>query len=215
MSKLKIVVIGDSLTSDEPANWATLVQARLPAVEVVTEAHGGWSTTSYFRERLAHEAFQRVPGDAGLCVVLLGSNNLFEAEGGSEAAIVDATEGVVRIVEHVQKLSPSARDVLLIAPPTVALKFVEPESLKLTRRIDRHSPHFLAKLSAAYRALAASKKWRFVDLFPLLSEDDYVDSAHPTAAGQLKLAHAITPEIEIWLNEQSCVTDTPLNSAPL
>ena len=178
------------------------VQARLPAVEVVSEAHGGWSTTSYFRERLAYEAFQRVPGNADLCIVLIGSNNLFEAEGGSDAAVADASEGVVRIVEHVQKLSPSTRDVLLLAPPTVALKNVEPESLKLTRRIDHHTPLYLNRLAVAYKALATAKSWRFVDLFPVLTEQDYADSAHPNEAGQTKLADAITPAIAAWLEEK-------------
>jgi lysophospholipase L1-like esterase len=197
-SRRKAVVVSDSLTSHEPTNWLARVQARLPGVELVAEAHGGWTTMSYFRERLAHEAFRNVPGDAELCVILLGSNNLFEAVGGSDEAVAEATAGVVRVAEHVRKLSPSAKDVLLLAPPKVVLTNVDPASRTQQRRIDTHTPAYLAKLGASYRALASRRGWRYVDLLPVLSDDDYLDAAHPNAAGHVKLAEAISPAIGEW-----------------
>ena len=194
-----VVVVSDSLTNDEPGNWLALAQARLPGVRLVAEAHGGWTTTSFFRERLAHEAFVNVPGDAELCVILLGSNNLFEAAGGTDEAVAEATAGVARIAEHVRKLSPAAKDVLLLAPPKVVLKKVDPATRTQQRRIDAHTPAFLAKLSASYRALAGRQGWRFVDLLPVLDDEDYMDAAHPNAAGHKELADAIAPAIEEWM----------------
>lgn len=195
----KIVVVSDSLTNTNLNNWLALVQARVPGVELVAEAHGGWSTRSYFREHLAAQAFAKVPPDANLCIILIGSNNLFEAAGGSDAAVAEATTGVVRIIDHVRKLAPSVSSVLLLAPPTVALKNLDPATANQPRRVDQHSPVYLGKLSAAYRQLAAQQGWQFADLFPVLSDNDYVDVAHPNADGNRKLADVIVPALTAWV----------------
>lgn len=201
MNPRHIVAIGDSLTNEEPDNWTAHARVRLPGVRLAVEAHGGWSTHSYFRERLAHVAFANVPADAELCVILLGSNNLFEARGGDAAAVLDAVAGVRRIAAHVRTLAPGLRDILLLAPPTVALRHLTPADRALSRRVDQQSPLYLGQLSHAYRELAGRLGWRFADLFPVLTEADYVDPAHPGPDGQRKLADVIVPAIAAWLDD--------------
>jgi len=194
----KIVAVSDSLTNDDPGNWLALMSAQVPGIEAVAEAHGGWTTTSYFKAKFDGVAFAKVPRDADLFIVLLGSNNLFEAQGGDDAAVAEATAGVDRIAKHVLRLSPGAA-ILLAAPPTVAMKKnILPEP-KPDRRIDAQSPRFLGEISKSYRALAGMRGWLFVDLFPLLGEDDFADAAHPNDWGNRKMADAIGKTVADWM----------------
>jgi len=191
----KICAVSDSLTSDAPDNWLALLGAMRPGLQVVAEAHGGWTTHSYFKSKFDGVAFARVPRDADLFILLIGSNNLFEAEGGSAVAVDEATEGVARLARHVLGLSPGA-DILLVAPPKVVLAKCRAEEPKPARRIDVHTPEFLKRLGDSYRALAARKGWLFADLLPVLSDADYVDAAHPNAQGNRKMAQAIWAAIK-------------------
>lgn len=189
VSYRKIVAVSDSLTNDEPTNWLALLGKKLN-VAVVAEAHGGWSTRSYFKDKFRGEAFARVPADADLAIILLGSNNLFLDEGGSDATVAEAVAGVQQVAAHVRTLAPKAR-IMLVAPPTVALKNNKLPTPKPKRRIDTHTPGELAKLSRAYRALAQQKGWLFADLYPVLTDADYIDAAHPNAAGNARIAEVI------------------------
>ena len=194
----KVVAVSDSLTNEDPCNWLAMVGRQVPGIEVVSEAHGGWTTTSYFKEKFNGIAFAKIPRDADLFIILLGSNNLFEAQGGTDAAVAEATEGVRRISEHLLRLSPGA-SILLVAPPTVALKNNVLPDPKPERRVDNHTPRYLAELSRSYRAFAARRNWRFVDLLPLLDEGDYMDTAHPNDNGNRKIASAIGRVVAEWM----------------
>ncbi len=185
----KITTVSDSLTNDEPTNYLSLL-GRALGVAVAPEAHGGWTTTSYFRERLQAEAFARLALDADLCLLLIGSNNLFEDAGGSEDSVRGAVLGVQRIADYVQTRIPGVR-FLLVAPPNVCMKNVVRTDTPEPRRIDAHTPVMLGKLSAAYRELAAERGWLFADLFPVLDDDDFLDAAHPTPEGNRKMAEAL------------------------
>jgi lysophospholipase L1-like esterase len=186
----KIVAVSDSLTNDQPENWLALVAARSPALKAVANAHGGWTTKSFFKEKFKDVAFARVPPDAAMFILLLGSNNLFEAQGGSDEAVAEAVAGIERLAAHLLGIAPRA-EIVLAAPPTVALsKNVLPDP-KPERRMDTHTPQYLRRLSRAYRALAARRGWRFVDLLPVLTEEDFADAAHPNAAGNRKMADAV------------------------
>ncbi len=192
----KIIVVSDSLTNDDATNWLALAAKKRPGITWVGEAHGGWSTRSYFKEKFDGVAFARVPADADTLIVLIGSNNLFEAGGGSDEAVAEATAGVEKIVEHVRKLSPTLRTVLLVAPPTVALKNRVGEDPKAGRRVDDESPKYLEKLGRSYEALAKSKGWLFADLFPVLDENDFLDVSHPTPGGNEKVAATILSALD-------------------
>jgi len=190
----RLLVIGDSLTYDAADNWVRVLAGRLPGVEPYIEAHGGWTTRSYFKPKFDGVAFANVPERFDLLCLLLGSNNLFEAGGGSDAAVAEAVDGIEAIAAHVLARSPVA-GVVLIAPPTVALCHYDPPPPAQERRISVDSPAWLARLGAAYRALAGRRGWGFVDLYPVLGEADFTDAAHPTAAGQAKMADAIEPAV--------------------
>jgi|GEM_PF-2011308 len=193
MKLKKITTVSDSLTNSDPHNWIALVGKEL-GVATQPEAHGGWTTTSYFRERLQHEAWANLPADADLCIILIGSNDLFEDAGGSEKSVQAAVAGVQKLAAHVETKSPGVR-FMLAAPPIVCLKNVKVENSLPQRRIDQYTPAMLARLSQAYRELAARKGWLFVDLQPVLSEDDFVDSAHPNNEGNRKIAAAVVRAI--------------------
>jgi lysophospholipase L1-like esterase len=194
LSLKKIVAVSDSLTNEEPDNYLALLGARLQ-VSVVANAFGGWTTTSFFRDRFKDIAFAKIPHDADLFLLLLGSNNQFEAAGGTEASIADAVAGVQKLAAHLLTFSPTAQ-FLLVAPPTVILeKNVLPTPLPV-RRIDRQSPAILAQLSQAYRALAQARQWLFVDLYPVLGADDFMDACHPNPAGNRKIVEVIAPVLE-------------------
>jgi hypothetical protein len=189
-AKVKVVAVSDSLTNDKPENWLALLGGMDPRLLVVAEAHGGWTTHSYFKSKFDGIAFAKVPRDADVFILLLGSNNLFEAGGGSDAAVEEATAGIERIAAHVLGLSPKAKFVLA-APPNVCLKNYKVETPKPPRRMEPETPAYLQKLGRSYRALADRRGWRFVDLFPLLGDEDFVDAAHPGPAGNRKMAEAI------------------------
>jgi lysophospholipase L1-like esterase len=188
--RLKVCAVSDSLTNEGPDNWLGMVAAADERIIPVAEAHGGWTTRSYFKSKFDGVAFAKAPSDADVFIILLGSNNLFEAEGGSDAAVAEAVEGVRKVAEHVLKISPRA-GIVLAAPPTVCLRNNHNPTPKPTRRIDDSSPAYLAKLSTAYRDLAAREGWKFVDLYPLLSDSDFLDAAHPNERGNRKIAEAI------------------------
>ena len=190
-----VCAISDSLTNDDPGNWLGLLAAGAPGLRVVAEAHGGWTTRSYFKtKKFGRLLFARVPADTDLFILLLGSNNLFEAEGGSDAAVEEACRGIVRVAKRALRLSPGA-EVMLAAPPTVALKNVERyDGPKPKRRIDSQSPFYLEKLSRSYRKLAMKQGWYFVDLFPVLNDRDFVDGAHPGPGGAAMAGrHSVQP----------------------
>ena len=185
---MKVCVISDSLTNEDPENWVAQLAAMSPDIDVTCEAHGGWTTNSYFKSKFHGVAFAAVPSGVDLFIVLIGSNNLFEDHGGSDASVREATEGVVRIVNRVSSDLPGA-GILLAAPPTVVVenavyRIKEPES----RRIGQHTPRYLARLSESYRRLAADRGWHFVDLFPVLAAEDFLDAAHPSGCGHKKIA---------------------------
>jgi lysophospholipase L1-like esterase len=186
----KIVAVSDSLTNDRPDNWLALLGTKLPKAMMVANAYGGWTTETFFKERFKDVAFAKIPRDAGLFIILLGSNNLFEDAGGSDASVNEATNGVQRLAKHLLSLSPGAR-IMLVAPPTVALKNNHLPDPKPARRIDAQTPEYLSKLSKSYRTLAARQGWFFADLFPVLDQRDFVDAAHPGKAGNRKIADTI------------------------
>ncbi|MGD0897339.1 MAG: SGNH/GDSL hydrolase family protein [Thermoguttaceae bacterium] len=186
----KIVAVSDSLTNNGPDNWLALLAKKSPEIRVVAEAHGGWTTKSYFKPKFADVAFAKVPRDADLFILLLGSNNLFEAGGGSDEAVREATEGIEQIAAHLLKISSGAK-IVLVAPPNVCLKNYKVETPKPTRRMEPDTPQYLQKLGQSYRALAQRKSWRFIDLFPVLGDDDFIDAAHPGKTGNQKMAAAI------------------------
>lgn len=186
-----LVAVGDSLTNDEPDNWLQVLARSRGGVRAVAEAHGGWTTRSYFKDKFEGVAFASLPPHADVCVILIGSNNLFEAGGGSEAAIEEACAGVERIAGVVRERCGCGRFVLA-APPSVCLPNVEMEAQAgQERRIEPSTPEWIRRLGDAYRELAAERGWEFVDLFPLLGDEDFVDAAHPTAEGQRTMAGAI------------------------
>ena len=184
-----ITTVSDSLTNDEPTNWLALLGRDL-GIRTVAEAHGGWTTKSYFKSKFDGVAFANLPADADLCIILIGSNNLFEDGGGSQRSIDEAVAGVQRIAAHVVTIAPNVR-FMLAAPPIVCMRNVKPEDPKPQRRIDSQTPEMLRRLSAAYRDLARRRGWLFVDLQPVLTDDDYVDGAHPGDDGNRKIAAAI------------------------
>ena len=185
----KIVAVSDSLTNDQPDNWLALLGAKCPGCAMISNSYGGWTTKSFFKEKFRDIAFANIPPDAAVFILLLGSNNLFEAQGGSDAAVQEATEGVDRLAAHLLTMSPGA-EILLAAPPGVVVSRERLTEPKPERRIDAYTPGFLAKLSDSYRHLAARRGWRFVDLLPLLAENDFADAAHPNKEGNRKMAEA-------------------------
>jgi len=188
--KIKLCAVSDSLTNDRNDNWLAMLAAADGPIVPLAEAHGGWTTRSYFKDKFAGVAFANVPPDADVLVVLLGSNNLWEAGGGSDQAVAEALDGVERVADLALSIAPAAQ-VVLAAPPSVALRKNVLGEPKPQRRIDAHSPLYLRKLSDAYRALARRRGWRFVDLFPLLDEVDFVDACHPNERGNRKIAAAM------------------------
>jgi len=195
-----VVVISDSLTNDEPDNWLAAVARVRPRLTVIGEAHGGWSTNSYFKAKFDGVAWARLPDHADVAIILLGSNNLFEDGGGSDAAVADAVEGVQKIEAFLRRRYPNM-SVILTAPPTCV-----PERAPAPagdRYVAAHSPRFIEKLGNEYRALAARRGWGFVDLFPVLvAPDDYHDLSHPNAQGNQKIAEAMLPAIDARMPQQ-------------
>lgn len=185
----KIVAVSDSLTGERPENWLALLGARFPGCTMVSNSYGGWTTRSFFKDKFKDVAFAKIPSDAMMFILLLGSNNLFEAQGGNDEAVREATEGIERLAAHLLRMSPGA-EIVLAAPPGVALRHNKLPDPKPERRIDDHTPGFLAKLSRSYRELAARRGWRFVDLFAVLREEDFADAAHPNREGNRKMAEA-------------------------
>lgn len=186
----KIVAVSDSLTNERPDNWLAMVQARSPRIRTISNAHGGWTTKSFFKHKFRDIAFRNIPPDASVVILLLGSNNLFEAGGGSDAALAEAVEGVYRLFERIRGLAPGAR-FLLAAPPTVVVSREAQRTPKAPRRIDKQSPLYLERLSRAYERLARCLGMAYVNLYPLLGEEDFADAAHPNEAGNRKIADAM------------------------
>jgi len=188
--KMKITVISDSLTNDEPENWLSLLPDMAPGITVAANAHGGWTTHSFFKEKFRDAAFTRVEPDTDVFILLVGSNNIFEDFGGSDEAVRLAVAGVERIAGRALALAPRA-GVLLAAPPNVALANVQFQMTTPPRRILPETPFFLAELGAEYQRLAGRRGWMFVNLFPLLEDVDFADAAHPNPAGNRKIAAAV------------------------
>jgi lysophospholipase L1-like esterase len=192
-----VVAVSDSLTNEEPTNWLAMLGVMRPDIRVVAEAHGGWTTKSYFKAKFDGVAWASLPERADVAIILLGSNNLFEDRGGSDASVQEAVDGVQKIEAYLRAKYPHVR-VILAAPPTcVPERWTDRTG---DRRIDEHSPKYLGKLSDAYRQLAARRGWEFVDLYPLLeSPGDFVDAAHATEQANRKIAAAIGQAVNTLL----------------
>ena len=193
----KVVAVSDSLTNTQEDNWLAAMGRQVPGIQVIANAFGGWTTRSYFKDKFRDIAFAAVPEDAELFVLLLGSNNLFEDGGGSDASVAEAADGVLKLAAHLKTLAPGA-EFVLVAPPRVAMKNNQLAEPRPARRIDAQTPQFLKRLGEAYRSLARERGWRFVDLYPVLEEDDFVDAAHPGPAGNQKIATAIGSVVKDW-----------------
>jgi len=185
-----VTVVGDSLSNTEPDNWVALVAQSRPDLHFTVEAHGGWTTHSYFKPKFDGIAFAQIPAHVDLFILLLGSNNLFEDQGGRDATLVAITDGIRRIADHLTTRSPQAQ-FLLVAPPTVCLRNNTSATRQPDRLIADHTPHYLRQLGQHYRQLATNNGWEFVDLYPLLTDDDFLDVAHPNPSGNRKIAQAI------------------------
>ena len=196
----RVLVVSDSLTNEEAGNWFMRWSRMGEGFEPFVEAHGGWSTHSYFREKFDGVAFANVPERFDVLVILIGSNNLFEAGGGSDEAVEEAAAGVERIAAHVLQ-DREGVEVVLIAPPTV-VPARGGDAPDAARRLDATSPGYLRKLGERYRALATRRGWRFVDLFPVLDENDFSDAAHPHDEGNRKVAEHVWEELHRQVTAQ-------------
>jgi lysophospholipase L1-like esterase len=189
-----VLAVSDSLTNDQATNWLAVLGGMRRDIRTVAEAHGGWTTKSYFKKKFDGVAWAALPERADVAIILIGSNNLFEDRGGSDASVKEAVDGVEKIEAHLRARYPRVQ-VVLAAPPTcVPERWTDRTS---DRRIDVHSPKYLGKLSEAYRRLAGRRGWEFVDLFPLLEGPaDFVDAAHPTAEANRRIAAEIRQAVD-------------------
>ena len=184
-----VVAVSDSLTNNGPTNWLAVLGDMRPDIHTVAEAHGGWTTKSYFKAKFDGMAWAALPERADVAIILMGSNNLFEDRGGSNASVQEAVDGVQKIEAHLRGKYPHVK-IILAAPPTcVPQRWTDRTS---DRRIDDHSPKCLGRLSEEYRRLAGRRGWGFVDLYRLLeAPDDFSDAAHPAAQANREIAAAM------------------------
>jgi hypothetical protein len=116
-TKPVVVAVSDSLTNEEPTNWLAMLGVMRPDIRVVAEAHGGWTTKSYFKAKFDGVAWASLPERADVAIILIGSNNLFEDRGGSDASVQEAVDGVQKIEAYLRAKYPDVR-IILVAPPT-------------------------------------------------------------------------------------------------
>ncbi|MBD3317230.1 MAG: hypothetical protein GF344_15695 [Chitinivibrionales bacterium] len=196
---IRINAIGDSLLSDAPEGWLQQLAARYSHIEFVGESHPGWSTISFFKPHFSQKVFNRIVPPADAVIALAGSNDLFEDDGGGVASVRQATSGIKKLIVHMLERCPSAQAVIM-APPTVALCNQKEPQPRGGRCIHAQTPLWLAKLSESYRELAQNEGWTYINLFPLLQDSDFIDTAHPNEKGHAKIATAVETALSDFLS---------------
>lgn len=199
-----IVFLGDSLTAADglPPQQRFLgrLAARFPDRRFDNQGRNGWSTGAYLRRW--DEVAPTLPEDAGLVVVMLGSNDLREY--GHDDDTLDGL--ITRMTELLQRVADRAprADRAIAAPPQMEID-------QLTAPIrevgfgDRTNP-LLRAMADRYRDLAGGLGLGFVDLSACLDRPAEptdappltTDGAHPNAEGYQRLADPLGD----WLGER-------------
>jgi lysophospholipase L1-like esterase len=187
-SKTKVVCIGDSITLGEGVekeeNFVSLLGAGNSRWETVNRGRSGWSTSAYLDGRQA--VISAIPADAGMILVLLGTND----------ARTDRTEGTAaRVARQIDQLTDliheraSKAEIVLMTPMNL---FPANLSERLRRAgYGEESPLYVKLIGDALLDLANRKGYRSVDLYPVVTAGNTVDGVHPNAAGHRQIRDAI------------------------
>lgn len=146
-------------------------------------------TTATMRERVNESVIALQPRNL---VMLMGINDLNQGVAPEEAA-----ENIRAIIQQVKEKSPQTNIVLQAVYPTD----IKRESFYEPLHIFADNDKVLA-LNALLKQIAAEEQVRYVDLMPILADengylrDDYTyDGVHPSAAGFLAIRDMIIPEL--------------------
>lgn len=193
-SRANVVCIGDSITLGEGVNgkenFVSLLGASQSGWRMVNLARSGWSTSTYLARR--QEVVSAVPPDATLILVLLGTNDV------RERATSDIAGAVVRRLDELTDLfggrAPGA-EIVLMAPPNV---YPSRLSARLRRAgFDETSPYHLKLVGDGIRQLAIRKRYRYVDLYAVVTDRNTLDGVHPSAAGHRQISNAILSAVQV------------------
>ena len=189
----KLVCVGDSITAGESVTPDQCYVGRLKAkaaaagvkLDVAADGRSGWTTGDFLAHAKAVVA--KVPADATVVTILLGTNDARSAD--SPEKVADrAADHVTKLIALYHAKAPRATFVL-VGPPAVDVARLTPRLRKAD--YGARTPPALTAIRAAYKAAAERLGARFVDLSAVPSAGHTVDGVHPDPAGHAEIADAV------------------------
>jgi acyl-CoA thioesterase-1 len=187
-----IIVFGDSLTAggalptaEKSQLWVRRVESEAAGqLRLINEGKGGRPTASVpeFEAML-----QRQPV-ADALVIALGTNDSRDI---SDSCVSKAVANLTRMIKLARHAYGEALPILLVGPPNI-----RKDALGPTKPIADQREGKLKELGAAYEALAASQRCRFISLFGVVPAASLAkDGVHPDGTGNAAMARVLGPAI--------------------
>jgi len=187
-ARTKVVCVGDSITRGEGVkqeeNFVSLLGAAKSRWETVNQGRSGWSTSTYLNGK--QQVISAIPADAGMILILLGTNDILNGHTGDTAAKV--ARQIDQLTDLIHQRAPKA-EIVLMTPVNV---FPPHLSERLRRAgFAEESPRYLKLIGDAIRDLANRKGYRLVDLYAAVTADNTLDGVHPDPAGHRQIKDAV------------------------
>lgn len=182
----KVVCFGDSITMGYRAGagnrFANVLQKRAPEAEFIAKGSGG-RTTHSGKANLAK--FLEDGSDATTFIIQLGVNDLKR----KTELPPNTVKNMEEIIATIREKAPDAR-IIICGPPRIVQDQLD-EGIVEREVFNEETNRILKEMGTSFKQLAQRENAQFVDLYDVVSSENYPDGLHPDAAGHQQIAEAL------------------------
>jgi sialate O-acetylesterase len=195
----RVLCYGDSITRGtyvdekyvQDINWVSIMEGKTPEnVELINAGRSGRATSDF----TGLEAHLRRERHVDHVIIFLGVNDLrVSTEKTLQACVKNTAQTIDRFREAYDKDLP----VTILSSPGLSMGNVSKRFYN--KGYNEKEQAMLDRLRGEYKKLAESKKVNYIDLWGVVSKDNFSDGLHPNKDGQTQIAEMVWSSLQSTL----------------